>query len=543
MTYSTPGVYLREVNAFGSGVVGVETAVPAFIGYTETAHDPVSGRPVTAPIPISSLLDYQAAFGGAAASSFVIRQTLSANPAFIANITIADGTVISSGFDLTLAAPPTGPDRFCLHQQMELFFANGGGACWVMSAGSHAIPGATVTASDLLAAIEAVGQIVGPTMLVVPEACQLPQADYANVACAMLDQAGRLQDRVAILDLPGCLEATNLAALTLAQQNLWSAIAPQADHLSYGAVYAPALATTVLQPRDVRFPVLAGGDNRTINAILTAQAVQLFSGPNLATVQSAIAAAFPLTGVTTNTPALSGDATAYPAPVTPGAAGLAAWQQRLDDLLTSALPIYVEIDHLVADYLNVQPASGAMAGVWTRSDMQSGVWSAPANITLAHVAAPLCPLGDADQGGFNVPVNGMAINLVRTFPTRGTVPWGARTLDGNSDDYRYVQVRRTLIYIEQSIKAALQQYVFAANDAGTWETVIASVSTFLTGLWRQGGLMGATATDAFSVQCGLGTTMNAQNVLDGYMVVTVALQMIHPAEFITLTFSQAMQAS
>jgi hypothetical protein len=170
------------------------------------------------------------------------------------------------------------------------------------------------------------------------------------------------------------------------------------------------------------------------------------------------------------------------------------------------------------------------------------VWNSPANLGLVSVTAPVIRLTDADQGPLNVPVNGYAINVLREFTGRGTMVWGARTLDGNSNDYRYIQVRRTLIYIEQSIKNALQPFVFAANDAITWSTVTGMVSNFLTGLWSQGGLMGAKASEAFTVQCGLGSTMTGQDVLDGYMVVAVTVQMVHPAEFIELTFKQAMSA-
>lgn len=543
MTYKTPGVYLQEIDAFGATVVGVATAEPAFIGYTETAWDPKGGKAIDVPIRISSLAEYQTYFGGPAPWRFRVVQTLSTTPAFAANIAMPDGTVISSGFDLMRVPPASGPDRFCLHTQMQVFFANGGRTCWVMSAGSTATPGATITASGLLAALATFEPLIGPTMLVVPEACQLSQADYAEVASAMLAQASRLQDRVAIFDLPGCSQATDLAALTVAQQNLWDVLAPQVDHRSYGVAYGPALATTIVQPQDVGIPVLAGDDNRTINALLTTQAVQLYDGSHLAALQPAIAAAFPVAGVTTNTPVLSGDASAYPAPVAPGPAGLAAWQQQLGDLLMDTLPIFSEIAQLVADYLNVQPPSGALAGIWTNTDTQSGVWNAPANVAVASVAAPLCPIDDREQAAFNAPVNGMAINILRTFPSRGTVVWGARTLDANSPDYRYVPVRRTLIYVEQSIKLALERYTFAPNDTSTWVTVNAMVSNFLDGLWREGGLTGAKPSEAYAVQCGLGTTMTAADVANGTMVVSVMLSILRPAEFIVLQFQQAMQAS
>jgi hypothetical protein len=157
------------------------------------------------------------------------------------------------------------------------------------------------------------------------------------------------------------------------------------------------------------------------------------------------------------------------------------------------------------------------------------------------VDSPSYRLNNTQQGDLHMPVDGKAINAIREFPTRGTVVWGARTLDGNSNDWRYIQVRRTLIYIEQSIKAALDQFVFAANDGGTWTAVTSMISGFLQNLWSQGGLMGATAKDAFSVACGLGSTMTGQDVLNGYMIVQVTLQMIRPAEFIELTFKQKME--
>jgi phage tail sheath protein FI len=162
-------------------------------------------------------------------------------------------------------------------------------------------------------------------------------------------------------------------------------------------------------------------------------------------------------------------------------------------------------------------------------------------LSLADVIGPKVLLTDEDQGNYNAPLNGNAIDILRAMINRGTVVWGARTLDGNSLDYRYIQVRRTLIYIEQSIKEALQQFVFAANDGGTWATVTSAISNFLTQLWQAGGLMGDKASDAFSVKCGVPSTMSGLDVLNGYMIVNVTVQMIHPAEFIELTFTQTMQ--
>jgi phage tail sheath protein FI len=182
-----------------------------------------------------------------------------------------------------------------------------------------------------------------------------------------------------------------------------------------------------------------------------------------------------------------------------------------------------------------------MAGIYTFTDSTRGVWNAPANTTLSSVDSTIFKINDGQQADLNMPVDGKAVNAIRDFIGRGTVIWGARTLDGNSNDYRYIQVRRTLIYIEQSIKNALNGFVFAPNDGNTWVTVTAMASNFLQDLWSRGGLMGAKASDAFDVQCGLGSTMTPTDILNGYMIVQVRLQMIRPAEFIELTFKQKMQ--
>lgn len=111
---------------------------------------------------------------------------------------------------------------------------------------------------------------------------------------------------------------------------------------------------------------------------------------------------------------------------------------------------------------------------------------------------------------------------------------------GADDDWRYIQVRRALIYIEQSIKAALDRFTFAPNDADTWAAVVSVVSSFLDSMWSQGGLIGNSPSESYTVQCGLGSTMSAQDILEGFMIVQVTLQMIRPGEFIELTFKQKM---
>lgn len=116
----------------------------------------------------------------------------------------------------------------------------------------------------------------------------------------------------------------------------------------------------------------------------------------------------------------------------------------------------------------------------------------------------------------------------------------AKATQGDTPEWRTIQIRRALTYIEQSIRAALDQYGFAANDADTWTAVVSQVSSFLTRVWEQGGLLGDSADEGFTVQCGLGSTMTAQDILEGYMIVQVTLQMMRPGEFIELTIRQKL---
>jgi len=190
----------------------------------------------------------------------------------------------------------------------------------------------------------------------------------------------------------------------------------------------------------------------------------------------------------------------------------------------------------------IVPASGAIAGLWAQNDRNNGVWTAPVNLSLAEAGAPAVALTDAEQEALDTPLNGLAINAIRDFPGRGTVIWGALTLDGNSQDYQYIAVRRTLIYIEQSIRAGLQPMIFQPNTVETWSSVTAMIGGFLIALWSQGGLIGDKASDAFTVECGQGSTMTGEDVLNGVMKVTVNVALTHPAEFIELAFQQQMQS-
>ena len=193
-------------------------------------------------------------------------------------------------------------------------------------------------------------------------------------------------------------------------------------------------------------------------------------------------------------------------------------------------------------FANEMPPSGALVGLYTMVDNHRGVWKAPANCSLSEVKSPMVNISSVEQESFNIdPSTGKSINVIRSFQGLGTLVWGARTLDGNSNDWKYINVRRTLIMIEQSIKTAARAYVFEPNDANTWATVKAMILNFLTNLWKQGALMGAVPEQAFDVQIGLGSTMTPTDILEGKMLIVVKLAIVRPDEFIVITFQQQLQ--
>ncbi|MGL5892344.1 MAG: phage tail sheath family protein, partial [Bacteroidia bacterium] len=188
--------------------------------------------------------------------------------------------------------------------------------------------------------------------------------------------------------------------------------------------------------------------------------------------------------------------------------------------------------------------SAIMAAVYASTDRDRGVWKAPANVSLSNIIQPTVLLNDADQGGLNVdPASGKSINVIRQFSGKGNLVWGARTLAGNDNEWRYVNVRRLFNFAEESIKKATESVVFDPNDRNTWNRMRALISNFLTNLWRDGGLVGATPEQAFFVRVGLGETMTEDDILNGRLIVAVGLAASRPAEFIELRFSHLVQQS
>ena len=231
--------------------------------------------------------------------------------------------------------------------------------------------------------------------------------------------------------------------------------------------------------------------------------------------------------------------------LTPAALAVAVETHKslLHKSLVSMSPLYNAVMTEARNRLNLLPPSAAMAGVYTMVDNSRGVWKAPANVSLNGVVSPQVSISHEDQEDLNVTTQGKSINAIRSFIGEGVLVWGARTLDGNSLDWRYINVRRTMIMLEESCRLAAKAMVFEPNVANTWVTIKSMIASFLTGIWKRGGLAGAVPDDAFSVHVGLGETMTPEDILEGVLRVTVLVAISRPAEFIEITFQQQMQKS
>lgn len=219
-------------------------------------------------------------------------------------------------------------------------------------------------------------------------------------------------------------------------------------------------------------------------------------------------------------------------------------QDNFDKMVYETNSVYKSIVNEVQKEMKKLPPSGAIVGVFAQVDGNRGVWKAPANVSLASTVRPWVRIDNNQQEDLNVDVvGGKSINAIRAFTGKGTLIWGARTLAGNDNEWKYISVRRFFIMVEQSVKLATNWAVFEPNDANTWIRVKAMIENFLTNLWQQGALAGASPSAAFFVNIGLGSTMNAVDILEGRMNVEIGMAAVRPAEFIILKFSHKLQES
>lgn len=628
MAYKTPGVYVEEISTLPPSVAEVETAIPAFIGYTEKAKERLDDDLLLKPKRISSMLEYETYFG-----SGQNQQGITA--------TVVDNALIN--VDAT-----TSP-KYLMYYSLQMYFGNGGGPCYIVSVAPYSnVP--NIVISDLNEGMKATAKQDEPTLLLFPDATSLSNADdFYTLYTNALEQCNKLQDRFTIIDT---FTDDAIDSLNNPIKELRDKITSDSLMLKYGAAYYPFINTTLdyqYANGDVDVSISVGGPDyeaqaiaalSTLNTVDLIDALDVFYADveNLSPTQALedkvalgvtinnlrqelidIKSVFQ-SGVLIGNTALAANPSA--SGLTSAISGLESWistgltnpinelQTVIDDinasnngteilellnsgtdpsayhaliisagptfgivtgitgtgetsfgtLISALVPIsgstttetlanleensnvlFNQIKNAIAQLPIKLPPSSSVAGIYARVDANSGVWTAPANVSLNYVIAPTQIIDNTTQDDLNVTGTGKSINAIRTFTGRGVLIWGARTLTGNSNEWRYVPVRRFFNFAEESIKKATEAFVFQSNDANTWVKVRGMIESFLTQQWKAGALTGAKTEQAFYVSIGLGQTMTAQDILEGRMIIEIGMAVVRPAEFIVLRFTHMMQ--
>jgi len=202
-------------------------------------------------------------------------------------------------------------------------------------------------------------------------------------------------------------------------------------------------------------------------------------------------------------------------------------------------PLYHPDSNPTASQTLAIPPSAVAAGMWAKIDGKRGVWKAPAGVeTRVSVSGLKFTVEDLEQDSLNP----AGVNCLRNRPGYGPVFWGSRTLATRADpEWRYVPVRRTAIYIEQSIYNGIQWAVFEPNDDPLWSALRANIGSFMNGMLRAGAFQGATANDAYFVRCGKGDTMTQGDIDRGQVIIVVGFAPLKPAEFVILRLQQKVE--
>jgi len=461
--YISPGIYIEEGTNQATPIKSVATAIPVFIGYTQKAQLKEAGDLLNVPFRITSVAEYENYFGVADPEKGIEITFENDN-----NNVIAVGTINQKT-----------SSHYLEYYWLQLFFINGGDACYIISIGNYTNEG-IIKLDDLKAGLEIAKKVDEITLLLFPDSVNMESyKDYYSIYEAAMKQCAELQDRFTIFTVFHTSNDISLwkndVALLRASLDL------DTKYLQYGAAYFPRLYTSI----------------------------QFNTSDELVKIVSNEAGNLPGT--------------------------LAELKSVNNSYYNLAIKAVQQIEMRL-------PASPAVAGVYAQTDDTRGVWKSPANINIDAAIRPEYVLTSQEQADLNGGESqGKYINVIRTFTGKGpAIIWGARTLAGNDNEWRYISVRRYFNMVGESCKEATEVFVFDPNNINTWNRVKSLIENFLIQQWKAGALMGAKAEDAFFVKIGLGSTMTQNDIDNGIMTVQIGMAVVRPAEFMLLTFSHKM---
>lgn len=459
--YKTPGVYIEEIPKLPPSIASVETAIPAFIGYTEKCQLKEPNDLLNKPRRISSMLEYEQYFGGP-------------QPETTIQVTID----VTQPGKVDVQGKVLAPSKYLMYYSLQLFFINGGGDCYIVSVGDYSTN--VIDMATLQGGLEEVAKVNEVTLLLFPDGLNMSSAgNYYALHKEAMDQAADLKDRFVVMDVwvnPGDIAFDPIAEFRNADFG-------DIDVKKYGAIYYPRLYTRLDYQYDQTgntVTIIGKGDG-TLNGTMA-------------------------------------------------------------ELKSKNNALFFAVKGAITDIELLLPASSAVVGKYAEVDGTRGVWKAPANVGIDYAIRPEIIISNKQQENLNVDVqDGKSVNVIRSFPGRGpAIIWGARTLAGNDNEWRYIPVRRFFNMVEESVKNATNDFVFEPNDRNTWLRVKSMIENYLTQQWKAGALMGTTTREAFFVKVGLNETMTELDIWEGRMIVEIGMAVVRPAEFIILRFMHKM---
>lgn len=465
--YKTPGIYIEENSKFPSSIVSVETAIPAFIGYTEKAQRDVPGDLLNKPLRITSLKEYEQFFG------FPKPETgISVN-------------IIVSATAVDAKAKIEFPSRFILYYSLQLFFKNGGSACYIVSVGNYNNTG-NIDHAALETGLNAVANTDEVTLLLFPDASNMAAATgYYALHKKAMEQCGQLKNRFLLMDIFMNPALPHKMDVDIGRD----LITGTAEELKYAAVYYPRIFTTL----NYYYKIPGTDIDNDESVKVTASGIFSFSG-------------------------------------------------TLKQFKKEYINYYRAAKDAIDNFELLLPASPAAAGIYAKVDKTRGVWKAPANINIAGAIRPEILISSTEQADLNVDATGgKSINAIRSFEGMGSaIIWGARTLAGNDNEWRYISVRRLFTMVEESVRKATLSFVFEPNNPKTWTLIKSMIENYLTEQWRAGALQGLKPQEAFFVKAGLNETMTQLDILEGRLIIEIGMAAVRPAEFIIIRLMHKM---
>ncbi|NML57745.1 phage tail sheath family protein [Chryseobacterium cheonjiense] len=564
---TTPGVSVEEITRLPNSVSLIDTAIPVFIGYTE-----LTPADHTEPLNISSLLEYEKYFGKAKKENIRLKDT--------------------EDKGVELIAPEV---QFLMYYSLQVYFANGGGPCQIFSVGNYT--SGQVELAALSTGLELIEDSDEPRLILFPDAVSLSEADFYtiyNQAIAKVESGGR--NWFVIVDTfygNSVTQSNNLNTLANLRNNV--------ALTTYAAAYFPHLTTilnytfdetetliqhTGLQRQGQTTADLYAGEIAALDELKSLASEEIIGGSaDPFVLADLLGQAIAIAEEISETADEAGDAkgnlihaieeanavleaiydgTIDDFVIPDNLEDTPVFSEEFDTLKTAILAVkdevgaangktlkslessdsvlYHQIRKEIASLKVVLPPSSAMAGVYGRIDSTRGVWKAPANVSLNFVVSPTEKVSDSEQSDMNVNDAG-SINAIRTFTGKGTLVWGARTLnakekteDHQENIWRYINVRRYYDMIELSIRKALAdgKFINQPNIPYTWLRAKTMIENFLNQQWIDGGLAGSTPEEAYNVE------VSGDKDKSKTMNVTVKIALVRPAEFIVLNFSHKL---